>query len=226
MVEQNASLSSAFLRNCRSERSEESASQANGQRPTTNSFIFSLPRDAAHDQWAAEQLDHLGIEDFCLLNAGAGWGAKIWPAERWAEVARALAAQGMPSIINYGPGEEALARRVESDCQGAAFAISSSIGQLIALTRRARLCVGGDTGPTHLAAALGLPIVAIYGPTDPARNGPFAPSGSRAQIIVLRSETSVTDHARRTEPEPGLLQISPQHVVSAALRVLEVGNHW
>lgn len=219
MVEQNASLASSFRAGSNSERSESSF-EVEGQRPTANGFNFHLPSDPVHATWAAEHLAHLNISNFCLLNAGAGWGAKIWPAERWAEVARALVKQGLHCVINYGPGEEDIARRVEQQSDGAATAISSSIGQLIALARRASLCIGGDTGPTHLAAALGVPVVAIYGPTDPARNGPFGPSHSTAQIIVLRSQASITDHARRAGPEIGLLQISPQHVIQAAKQVL------
>jgi len=216
MVEQNASLLRAV-----GDSPSALRFQNDGRRLTADGYLFPLPHDSRHDQWASDQLQHLGIRDFCLLNAGAGWGAKIWPSERWAEVARALAAHGLPSVINYGPGEEELARGVESESGGAAFAVNSSIGQLIALARLARVCVGGDTGPTHLAAALGIPVVAIFGPTDPARNGPFAPSSSPANIVVLRSETSITDHARRREPEPGLLEISPQQVITAALRVLD-----
>ena len=71
---------------------------------------------------------------------------------------------------------------MEAASGGAAETFTGSLTQLIALTRRARLFIGGDTGPMHLAAALGVPVVAIFGPTDPARNGPF---GTRS--IVLRS---------------------------------------
>jgi heptosyltransferase-1 len=86
---------------------------------------------------------------------------------------------------------------------------------LIALTRRARLFVGGDTGPLHLAAALKVPVVAIFGPTNPARNGPF-----RTKSIVLRSANSVTDHSRHSDPELGLLEISASEVVAAARSLL------
>lgn len=213
MVEQNASLSSAFLRDC---QAESAATHEN----LDAVYNFPLPDDRMHDSLAAAYLSRLGISDFCLLNAGAGWGAKMWPAERWAQVAGALAEQGLRSIVNHGPGEAELARNVEHASGGAAVAVSSTIGELIALARRARLCIGGDTGPTHLAAALGVPVVGIYGPTDPARNGPFAPTASNTAIVTLRSETSITDHARRREPEAGLLRISPQQVIDAAMSVL------
>lgn len=160
-----------------------------------------------------------GIKDFAILNPGAGWGAKRWPAERYGEVAREFAAGGLTSFINYGPGEEELAAAVETASGGAARKVTCSISELISLTRRARLFVGGDTGPLHLAAALKIPAVAIFGPTNPARNGPF-----RAKSIVLRSANSVTDHSRHGDPELGLLEISVGQVVAAARALLNGGG--
>ena len=156
------------------------------------------------------------VNDFAILNPGAGWGAKRWPFERYGQVAKELAKDGLCSLINYGPGEEELAMAVEAAGEGAARKISCSISELIALTRRARLFIGGDTGPMHLAAALKIPVVAIFGPTDPARNGPF---GTRS--IVLRSASSMTDHTRRREPEQGLLEITVGEVVAATRKLLQ-----
>jgi ADP-heptose:LPS heptosyltransferase len=162
------------------------------------------------------------VKNFAILNPGAGWGAKRWPVERYAEVAREFAANGLTSFINYGPGEEELASAVEIASQGAAWKVTCSISELIALTRRARMFVGGDTGPLHLAAALRIPVVAIFGPTNPARNGPF-----RAKSIVLRSANSVTDHSRFVNPELGLLEISASQVVAAARALLNgSGAGW
>ncbi len=158
--------------------------------------------------------------EFAILNPGAGWGAKRWPVERYGEVAKELAKDGLCSLINYGPGEEELAVAVEDAGAGAARKISCSISELIALTRRARLFIGGDTGPMHLAAALKIPVVAIFGPTNPARNGPF---GTRS--IVLRSVSSMTDHTRRPEPEQGLLEITVGEVVAATRKLLQ-GLIW
>lgn len=157
--------------------------------------------------------------DLVILNPGAGWGAKQWPAERYGLVARELAKDGLRALVNYGPGEEGLAAAVESASAGTARKISCSISELIALTRRARLFIGGDTGPMHLAAALQIPVVAIFGPTNPARNGPFGTSS-----IVLRSASSLTSHARHREPEKGLLEISAEEVIAAARKLLG-GDH-
>jgi heptosyltransferase-1 len=173
---------------------------------------FPLDSDAEH------KVDALtaNAPAFAILNPGAGWGAKQWPADRYGAVARALADEGVRSLINYGPGEEDLAAAVESSSAGAARKVSCSVAELISLTRRARLFIGGDTGPLHLAAALSVPVVAIFGPTDPARNGPF---GTRA--VVLRSSISITNHARLRDPEQGLLEIPPGEVISAARQLLQ-----
>jgi heptosyltransferase-1 len=91
---------------------------------------------------------------------------------------------------------------------------------LIALARRAQLFIGGDTGPLHLATALKVPVVAIFGPTDPARNGPY---GTRS--IVLRSPASLTTHARAFHPDAGLLEIGVDAVVRAARELIGEGQN-
>lgn len=175
-----------------------------------------FPFDAAAELRVERRLGELGVEKFAVLNPGAGWGAKRWPAERYGEVARGLAGLGLRSIVNYGPGEEKLVRAAEAASEGMALAMSCTLTELIALMRRARLFVGGDTGPLHLAAALRVPVVAIYGPTDPARNGPY---GTRS--VVLRNAESVTSHARRAAADEGMLGIGSEAVVRAARELVE-----
>ncbi len=174
-----------------------------------------LPRDPAAEAWCDSYLKETRMDQLVLLNPGAGWGAKQWPAERYGKVARELARDGYTILVNHGPGEEGLAQAVAESSAGSARPVRSSLGELIALTRRACLFIGGDTGPLHLAAALQVPVVAIFGPTDPARNGPF---GTRS--IVLRSPESVTSHARRPQAEPGLLSIAAEHALAAARELL------
>lgn len=179
-----------------------------------------LPRDPASEERVAEMLCANDIQNFAIINPGAGWGAKRWPAERYGQVALALAESGIRSILNYGPGEESLAETAQVASRGTALAWQCSLSQLIALSRRAALFIGGDTGPLHLAAALGIPVVAIFGPTDPARNGPY---GTRR--IVLRSSASLTTHARVSEPDAGILEIGVDAVVKAARQLLEEAQH-
>jgi lipopolysaccharide heptosyltransferase I len=181
---------------------------------------FPLPRDPEAEAWCSTELARIGLGDqpFAMLSPGAGWGAKCWPADRYGAVAQSLQRERLGVIANFGPGEEVLARAVVEASQGTARPVTCTIGQLIALTRRARLFLGGDSGPTHLAAALGIPVVAIYGPTNPARNGPYGPRGSRE--IVLRSQESKTSHSRRSEPEQGLLQIELKDVLQSVETLL------
>jgi heptosyltransferase-1 len=175
-----------------------------------------LPSDPLAQESVDKRLRNRNMANFAILNPGAGWGAKQWPAERYGEVAQSLARHGIKSIINFGPREEALAQIAVAASSGSAEAMSFSISELIALTRRARLFIGGDTGPMHLAAALHIPVVTIFGPTDPVRNGPFA-----TRSIVLRSPKSSTSLTHRHDPDSGIFEITPRQVVAAACRLVE-----
>jgi heptosyltransferase-1 len=175
-----------------------------------------FPRDNQAEAVIAKKF---GGSQIIILNPGAGWPAKQWPAKRYGEVAKALSSEGMKPVINYGPGEEELAREAEAASNGTAVAVSYSISELIALARYARLFIGGDTGPLHLAAAMKVPVVALFGPTDPARNGPY---GTRS--VVLRNPASKTSLSHTREADPGLLQITTEEVIGAARQLLEAAN--
>jgi len=115
--------------------------------------------------------------EFAIINPGGGWQTKLWPPERYANLADWIWTEcGLSSFVTYGPGEEALAQMVVSNARsGAVRPLASTLKQFVALAKRAGLFVGGDTGPLHMAAASGTPIVGLYGPTSPERNGPFDP---------------------------------------------------
>jgi heptosyltransferase-1 len=199
------------------EQYAEIAQSVIGQPRPIPDAIF--PCDPVAEQVVQKRVHELDLHDFVILNPGAGWGAKQWPAERYGAVAQGLARKGIRSFISFGPGEESLAKLAEAASGGTSRALSFSIGELLALTRRARLFIGGDTGPMALAAALRIPVVALFGPTDPARNGPF-----RTRSIVLRNANSPTTLTHRNEPDPGLLAITPDEVLNAALTLLK-GAH-
>jgi heptosyltransferase I len=118
-------------------------------------------------------------------------------------------------LINAGPNEVFLADAIYKKTGGGVVPLLCSVEQLIAITRRVKLAIAGDTGPLHLACALGRPVVGIYGPTDPSRNGPY---GTRFK--VLRSPESRRDHTRHEAPEAGLLTITPEDVLQAADELL------
>jgi lipopolysaccharide heptosyltransferase I len=135
-------------------------------------FPIYVPDD---DQEYVESATRAVETDFAIINPGGGWQTKLWPAESFGELADWLYKEcRLASFITYGPGEEPLAERVaRSSRTRSARMLPSTIKQFVALARRARIFIGGDTGPLHIAAACGTPIVGIYGPTSPERNGPF-----------------------------------------------------
>lgn len=174
-----------------------------------------LPVDADAEAWADGVLRENG-GPMVLIAPGAGWGAKRWPAERYGTVAAALHAAGYRALINEGPGESRLADAVAEASGGQAQALALTLPRLISLTRRVRLVIAGDTGPLHLACALGKPVVGVFGPTEPRRNGPFG-----VPFRVLRHPESRRDHSRHQAPEAGLLTIAADEVVQAALQLLQ-----
>ena len=176
-----------------------------------------LPRDTAAERRVEAALLSLGVaeEPLVVLNPGAGWGAKQWPAQHFGELAARLKARGLRVLLNYGPGEEPLVRRAAQASHGAALPLFTSIGELVALLRRAHLFVGGDTGPLHLAALLGVPTVALFGPTDPERNGPYWP-GCR----ILRDTASETNYSHRRTEDAGLRNLTTAQVYEAVESLL------
>lgn len=164
---------------------------------------------------SVERVDgHVGPEELALLNPAGGWASKLWPAERFGEVAQALRASGLRSIVTWGPGEEALADRVVAASDGAAErSFPTSLLDYAELARRARLVVAADTGPLHLAYAVGTPVVALFGPTDPARNGPFDPK----DVVVRRTPPCAPCYSRTCARHAAIMsEIPVAEVVKAA----------
>lgn len=142
---------------------------------------------------------------FVLACPLAGWRHKQWPLEYYSRLAALLGRHGLPLVVSGPPEAEASLRRIRG-----AWVHLSGIPGLIDATRRARAVVGIDSGPLHLAAALSKPGVAIYGPTDPARNGPYA-----GPIRVLRAPAAATTYKRHTQVSSSMLAVSPDQVWDA-----------
>jgi len=136
---------------------------------------------------------------FAALNPGAAWPNKRWPADRFGALARHLHDRhGWTSIVTWGPGEKVLADAVVAAANAGGGAVAApapptDLGSLLTLLAAASLLVAGDTGPLHLAAALGTPVVGLYGPTEPARNGPWSP----ADVTVSRTAACHCLYQRR-----------------------------
>lgn len=159
---------------------------------------------------------------FAIINPGGAWPTKLWALERYAQLADWLWDDcGVPTVITFGPGEEALAGCVVASSRpGAARALASTLKQFVALARRAALFVGGDTGPLHLAAASGTPIVGLYGPTAPERNGPFDPR----DITIGRDLWCRAECHRRSCWHWECMDIPVSDVKQAVLRRLELAQ--
>jgi heptosyltransferase-1 len=156
---------------------------------------------------------------YAVLNPGAAWPNKRWPAERFGELAAQLRARsGLPSLVTWGPSEQALADAVVGASGGAAsLAPPTPIADLAAIMRGAALVVAGDTGPLHIAAAMGAPLVGLYGPTWPERNGPWHP----ADQVISRAGGCVCHHKRQClRGAPCINEITVADVVAAAERRL------
>ncbi len=147
---------------------------------------FDLPEFAADANVVEQFLRERGLwgRPFAVLNPGAGWRSKIWPAVRYAALARHLGQEhGVPSVVVWGaPGELPLAERiVEFAARHAHLAPATTMRELGALCRRASLFVGSDTGPMHLAAAVGTPTISLHGPSRAEWCGAYGPNTMRLQ---------------------------------------------
>ena len=155
-------------------------------------------------------------EPFLLLHPATGWANKDYPADRWGTVAASLHEEtGVAVRIAPGPGEQGVADEVARSAGGSLQVLPPlPLPQLVYLQRRARLVLGGDTGPVHLAHALGTPVVCVMGPTDPERNGPY---GGEAEAAVYHRLPCSFCHRRLGETKACLLEITPETIVSKSL---------
>jgi heptosyltransferase-1 len=156
---------------------------------------------------------------YALLNPGAAWPNKRWPPSRFAAVALAMRERhGLPSVVLWGPRERALADEVVAQSRGAALTSpETSIADVVEIARGATVMVSGDTGPTHLASAVGTPIVGLYGPTRPERNGSWV----AADVTLSRASICECHHLRRCKIERAcLLDIQVSEVIDGVDRRL------
>ena len=154
---------------------------------------------------------HLPASDFVLASPIAGWRGKQWPLEHYRELAGLLRREMDLALVLDGPPSALPVFAQVKD----AVPHTSGVAGLIYATRRATAVVGVDSGPLHIAAALAKPGVAIYGPTDPARNGPYGDS-----LRVLRSPEAATTYQRNSAIDESMKQISPDEVFEALRSVL------
>ena len=209
VIEKNLALAQAAI---------DSAIQSQSAIPTPiERYEFPI-RISDDDEKFVDATIRTNSNPFAIINPGGGWPTKLWPTERYAELADWLWSDcGLATLVTFGPGEQSLAHAVSSHARsGEVRSQASTLKQFVALARRAVLFVGGDTGPLHLAAASGTPIVSLFGPTSSERNGPFDPR----DISVGRDLWCRTECHRRSCWHWECMDIPLKDVKQAVLRRL------
>ena len=178
-------------------------------------FPFRIADAAKHSVW--ERLAALGTANFWVALPGGGWAGKLWPADRYGELSLEIERRlGLRALLIGGPGEQKLAEAAISAGKAAApIRFPTTLPELMAGLAEARVVVGGDTGPLHLAAALGVPVVGLYGPTDPAQTGPY----TKKSVVVRNARPEETSYRFSASPSRAMLSISVEQAVAAIARL-------
>jgi len=188
---------------------------------------FGAPRDAepkfpfrvsdAAAQSVRERLAAQGIDKYWVALPGGGWVGKLWPAERYGALCREVERRlGLRALLIGGVGEQSLAdAAIAVAAPAVPIRFPTTLPELMAVLARARFVVGGDTGPVHLAAALGVPVVGLYGPTDPAQTGPY----TKKAVIVRNAQDHETSYRFSASPSRTMLSITVEQVIAAVEQV-------
>ncbi len=186
-----------------------------------------VPEDVEREAERRLQAAGLVAHDYVILHPGTSrFGAyKRWPPARFADLARLLRARGETVVVTAPPGEEDLAAEVAEHAGDAVTVLPTpSLPLLGAVTRRARLFIAGDTGPLHLAALAGTPLVGLFGPKDPAIYGPYgrrAHGAAGGLPVLVREDVACRPCRRRTCPDPVCMTgLEAEAVLAAAASIL------
>jgi heptosyltransferase-1 len=189
------------------------AEYAGATRPAKPEYPLRVPAGGAAS--VRSRLHDLGISgEYVVVGPGGSWRAKCWPPDRYGELCREFEiVKKVRVIVIHGPGEKSLAEEaVRAAAPARPVAVATTIEELMGLLAHARFLVAADSGPLHLATALGTPVVGLYGPTDPGRNGPFA-SGA---VIVDKARPEEISYKRRMDYSAAMLRITVADVLAAA----------
>lgn len=184
---------------------------------------FRLPVPTADQQQADRLLQAMGLAQFAVINPGATWDSRLWEMDRFGQVAQHLGQRyGLPTLVVWGsPPERDMARAIAAHSAGHARpAPPTSLTELAAVVRRARLFVSSDTGPLHIAVAVGTPSVALHGPTLPERSGPYGPPHQAVQVVYQDGSR----RQRRQADNWAMRAIEVAHVTAACDRLLAATN--
>jgi heptosyltransferase I len=183
---------------------------------------LNLVAPAADIAYVDSLLDKPQLDDFAVINPGGGWPTKRWRPERYGALAAKIENElKIPVVVTTGPGEESYYSAIAEHCGNPAprhFQISFI--QMIPLLKKANVFIGGDTGPFHLACALGTPVVGIFGPTSPVRNGPWR----NGDETVTRLLPCSSCHKRSCSADDSCMDIAVDQVFAAVKRRLDPVN--
>ncbi len=191
--------------------------QMAGARPTTATCDFAVAKE---DQRHVDSLlKQKRLEEFVVINPGGGWPTKRWSPEKYGILAMKIQTElALQVVVTTGPGEETYYSAIAAQCAGAVpYHLPVSFLQLIPLLKKARLFIGGDTGPFHLACALGTAVVGIFGPTSPVRNGPWRDG----EEVVTHMLPCSPCHGRTCPTRNECMDITVDEVFAAVIRRLE-----
>ena len=204
------------------EMSMSLAVHAGAQRPMEMQFPIQVPGQEIKQ--VREKLRREGAETYVVISPGGGWRSKCWPAERFGALCAELwQRHRIHAVVNLAPGEQQLGQAVVATSLPAKpIPYCPSLTELAALMSQALLVVGGDTGPLHLAAALGTRVVALFGPTNASRNGPL-PRG----VVIQNYSSEPTnyqrgDYVRGRSYSQEMLSISVAQVLRAVEQEMSV----
>jgi ADP-heptose:LPS heptosyltransferase len=192
--------------------------------PAPEALSFPISVTAQHEREAQQAATSAGGK-YAILNPGGGWPTKLWSAERFGKLADLLWSNyGISSLVTYGPGELELAESVRrSSVSGKAQPVNLSLKGFYSLARGARVYIGGDTGPTHIAVAAGAPIVGLFGPTEWWRNGSPRPE----DICIERNDIDCrVDCHRRSCSKWICMDIEVGRVMQAVERRISGGSEF
>ncbi len=182
----------------------------------TSHFSFPIRDHEKEKEAMRERLTAAGVEDpYAVLVPGTRGERKKWPLSDWGALAQGLLKAGTAVVISGAPGEEAMGQAIAAAAPGALDLVGkTSLLELAALDEMAALHVSCDTGPLHIANAMGTPLIALFGPTLPDRSGPFG--NPRADVLLA-------DHPGK--PDTDMATISVQSVLDLSLKKLHAGKN-